>query len=147
MSGMGKPRGTPFQPGNTFGRGRPKGSKNKATLLLRQLLGEHAEALVRKILIQALQGDRHSQRLCLERLGAPLRDAPVQLRLGPTKTAIEIDVASQRVLRAVANGTITPVDGEILAKMLESRMDAIKSVEFEARLARLEAAADGRNAA
>ena len=141
MSGMGKPRGRPFQPGNSVGQGRPKGSRNKVTLLVQQLLGAHAEAIIRKVLIQALQGDRYLLRLCVERICPPVREAPVRIHLGPTNTAAEIDGASQSVLRAVAKGRITPADGETLTKMLESRINAIKSAEFEARLARLEEAA------
>jgi hypothetical protein len=30
--------GRPFQPGNRFGRGRPKGSRNKKTLLSHEIL-------------------------------------------------------------------------------------------------------------
>jgi hypothetical protein len=141
---MGKVRGRPFPPGNSFGQGRPKGSKNQATLLVQKLLGDHAESITRKIVIQALQGDRHAQRLCMERLSAPQRNVPLRMHLGPTKTAAEVDVASQRVLRAVANGSIPPADGEILANILELRRRAIESAEFEARLAKLEReAADG----
>ena len=114
---MGKVRGRPFQPGNSCGHGRPKGSKNKVTLLVQQLLGQYAESITRKVMIQALQGDRPSQRLCMERACAPVRDAPVRMHLGPTKTAAQVDVGMQRVLRAVAHGTITPAHGEILIKI------------------------------
>jgi hypothetical protein len=116
---------------------------------VQQLLGEHAEAITRKVMIQALQGDGHAQRLCLERLSAPQRDARVRIPLGPTKTAAEVDVASQRALRAIANGTITPTEGGILTNILELRRRAIESAEIEARLEKLEreAAAKGRKAA
>ena len=41
-------RGRPFEPGNHFGRGRPKGSRNKRSLVANELLIEHGEAIVRK---------------------------------------------------------------------------------------------------
>ena len=49
-------RGRPFEPGNKFGRGRPRGSRNKTTRILEELLDEHAPALLRKTLVMALQG-------------------------------------------------------------------------------------------
>jgi hypothetical protein len=43
-------RGTPFQPGNKFGKGRPPGSRNKSTLLkegpLERLTGQSLPVLV-----------------------------------------------------------------------------------------------------
>ena len=45
---MNKPRGAPFQPGNTFGRGRPKGSRNKSTQAALGLLEKHHESLMAK---------------------------------------------------------------------------------------------------
>src|SRR5215831_10610324 len=44
-TGAKKQRGRPFAPGNTMGRGRPKGSLNKTTLLVKEILGEHAEEI------------------------------------------------------------------------------------------------------
>jgi hypothetical protein len=35
---MKKTPGRPFKPGNTFGRGRPQGSRNKATIALQEML-------------------------------------------------------------------------------------------------------------
>ena len=34
-------RGRPFQPGNKFGRGRPRGSRNKKTILIEEFLAEN----------------------------------------------------------------------------------------------------------
>ena len=37
-------RGRPFQPGNRFGHGRPKGSPNQKSLQARKLFEEHSAA-------------------------------------------------------------------------------------------------------
>jgi hypothetical protein len=50
-------RGRPFEAGNEFGRGRPPGSRNQKTLVLQELLEEHAPALMRKALVMAMQGN------------------------------------------------------------------------------------------
>ncbi len=50
-------RGSPFQPGNTYGKGRLAGSRNKATIALQALLEGEAEGIMRKAVEMALQGD------------------------------------------------------------------------------------------
>lgn len=50
-------RGRPFGPGNQFGRGRPRGSRNKRSLIVKQLLDQHSEAIIHKSLVLALHGD------------------------------------------------------------------------------------------
>ena len=44
-----KTRGKPFQPGNTFGKGRPAGSRNKATLVLEALIEGQGEEIINTI--------------------------------------------------------------------------------------------------
>jgi hypothetical protein len=81
---MSEPRGRPFAPGNVLGRGRPKGSRNKAGSAGQQLLDDHEELLVRKCMLLAVRGSASHMRLCLERIRPACRDAYVRLfrRLG-----------------------------------------------------------------
>ena len=134
---MGKPRGRPFLSGNTFGRGRPKASRNKA-MPLQSLLEEHGEALVRKCMVNALQGDRYAIRLCIERLLAPRREGVVRLPLPAIRSIADVNTASDRVIRAITSGQITPAEGETMAAVLENRRRAIESANLEGRIAVLE---------
>ena len=84
---MSKPRGRPFSPGNTFGRGRPKGSRNKAKAPGQQLLDQYSESLTRKCIAMALQGDQRALRICMERINPARQDACVQLSLPSIRTA------------------------------------------------------------
>jgi len=61
-------RGRPFEAGNKFGRGRPRGSRNKTTVLAQELLESHAEPVVRKALMMAIQGDTAAMKLCMDRI-------------------------------------------------------------------------------
>src|SRR5947207_14551846 len=97
-----------FQPGNTFGRGRPKGSRNKATIALQELLDGHGESITRKCALLALQGDPTSMRLCMERLIPPRKDHPVKFKLPAATTAAEVDQAVDAVLQGVTAGQLTP---------------------------------------
>jgi hypothetical protein len=56
--------------------GRPAGSKNKSTDLLRQMLEGEAEDITRKAIDLALAGDLPAIRLFMERLLPPRKDGP-----------------------------------------------------------------------
>jgi hypothetical protein len=47
----------------------------------------------------------------MERITPARRDPAVQIRLGPTDTGSEVAAASQRVVRSVGSGKITPSEG------------------------------------
>jgi len=142
-------RGRPFQPGNSFGRGRPKGSQNKATLLAQQLLQEHAKPVMRKCLVEALKGDRNASRLCVERILPACRDRSIQLPRLPIGTAADLDTSTQRVVRAIADGKITTNEGETVANILEGRRRILETRDLDSRLKALEQGAprDERRAA
>jgi hypothetical protein len=62
-------RGRPFEPGQSGNpEGRPKGARNKRTLLLQELFDDGSEELLAQIKEQAQNGDIASQRMWLDRL-------------------------------------------------------------------------------
>jgi hypothetical protein len=92
-----------FAPGNSPG-GCRKGSRHKVTLAVEALLeGEH-EALTRKAIDKALEGDATALRLCLDRIAPPRKDAPVAFELPPIKSAGDAVEASSALLAAMAAG-------------------------------------------
>jgi hypothetical protein len=131
---MGNSRGKPFLVGNTQSRGRPKGSPNKTTAIWKELVGQYGEALMKKCIVQALQGDGPSMRLCMERMVAPLRNPPVQLRLPSVATLAGTAEAVDALLRAATRGQITPEQAETMANIVETRRRALETLELEARL-------------
>ena len=134
-----------FQPGNTWGAaGRPQGSRNKATIALQALLDEEGEQITRKAVEMALRGDSTAMRLVLERLIPPPKERPVNLSLPKVTTPAETTVAIGAVLEAVADGSITPGEGQSLAGLLESQRKALETLALEARLAAVEQAIAGK---
>ena len=137
-----------FQPGNTCGRGRPKGSRNKATIALQEMLDGHGESITRKCALMALKGDPTALRLCMERLIPPRKEHPVIFKLSAVTTAAEVAAALESVLKSVARGQLTPVEGQMIAAIVEGRRKAIHTEEHEARIRALEsgsgATQDGR---
>jgi hypothetical protein len=82
-------RGRPFQPGNQFGRGRPRGSPNKKSLLVREILLENGPEIMLKVVELAKKGDRTAMTLCVERLIARLKDLEEPVKHEPIKVEIE----------------------------------------------------------
>jgi hypothetical protein len=143
---MKKTPGSPFQPGNTFGRGRPQGSRNKATIALQQMLDDRGESITRKCALMAMKGDATAMRLCMERLIPPRKDQPVKFKLPLVRTAAEVAEAVSVVLQAVSRGQLTPAEGQMIAAILEGRRRVIETEEHEARIRALESGAgsDGK---
>jgi hypothetical protein len=135
---MDQMRGRPFEPGNKRGRGRPKGSRNKPRNPAQQLLDQHAEAITRVCIISAMKGNQKAVQLCMERISPARRDPSVQIRLGPINTASELAAASQRVVRGIGSGKITPSEGEKITSVLENRRKVIETADLDSRVAKLE---------
>ena len=86
-------RGRPFERGKSGNpKGRPKGARNNATVLAEALLYGEVEAITRKVIDKALEGDMTALRLCLDRLLAPRRERPVAFKL-----PIKIDTSASAV--------------------------------------------------
>ena len=124
-----------FAPGNP---GKPTGSRHRATMAALALLDGQAEALTRKAVEMALAGDVTALRLCLERIAAPRRDAPVAFALPAVQSAGDAATAAGAVLGAVASGGLTPTEGAHVMGLIEAYRRALETTELEARVAALE---------
>jgi hypothetical protein len=132
---------TQFRPGQSGNpNGRPKGSRNAATLALESLLDGEAEALTRKAVELALAGDIAALRLCLDRILPPRKDRPVSFEMPPINNAVDARAASAALLAAVASGALTPSEASEVGKLIDAYVKAIELTEVLARLDKLEAA-------
>jgi hypothetical protein len=133
-------RGRPFQPGNTFGRGRPRGSRNKLTSIAKDLLEQYAPSLMRKAIADALQGeDVATRRLlinCLLKAGAP---ANRKLKNLEFRTAADVLRASETVIREVTAGRLASEEAEKFVRILDFHRDAIETQDLAERIAKVEA--------
>ena len=127
----------PGQSGNP--RGRPRGSRHKATLAAEALLDGEAEGLTRKAVELALGGDTTALRLCLERILPPRKERPIQLELPPIESPRDAVTASAALLAAVSAGALAPGQANELARLLEVHLKALEVHDLDARLAALEA--------
>jgi hypothetical protein len=134
-----------FQPGNTFGRGRPKGSRNRPGSPVKQLLDEYASSVTRKCIAMALGGNPGAMRICMECIRPARRDPFLQMNLPPMKTAKDVDRAAEKLTQAIRRGDLSPSEIETLSKIIESRARGIERVEFESRVENLERNLAARN--
>ena len=136
---VGKQRGKPFEKGRSGNpNGRPEGSRNKATILAQALFDGQAEELIQKCIQMALEGDSTAMRLCIERLVPPRKDRPVNLDL-PKMECVEDTVNAMAVISSgVAEGELTPSEGQVLSGMVENYRKAIETTELEERISNLE---------
>ncbi|MEE2526232.1 DUF5681 domain-containing protein [Hyphobacterium sp. HN65] len=129
-----------FGPGNP---GKPKGARHKATRAAQTLLEGEAEALSRKAVELALDGDVTALRLCLERIVPPKKDDAVLFFLPPMASAADISDVAASILKAVATATITPSEGERIMRLVEFCRRALETSELEARIISLESGGQG----
>ena len=126
----------------TFGlgnSGKPKGTRHKATLAAMTLLDGEAEALPRKALTMALDGDTTALRLCLEHIAPPRKDALVTFDLPPMNSAADSANAAGAVLNAVADGDLTPTEGAHIMALVETYRRTLETIDLATRLVALEA--------
>jgi hypothetical protein len=120
-------------------KGRPLGSRHKTTFAIEALLEGEAEALTRKAIDMAMNGDVVALRLCLERAAPVRKGRPVVVDLPPIETAKDVVGAVGAIVGAVGDGMLTPEEGHTFASILDTHRRAIETRELEARLATVEA--------
>ena len=131
-------RGRPFEPGNQFGRGRPRGSRNKTSKAAKELLNSHAEPLVRKAMVMAMKENPSIMRALLGYVLPAQKETPVRIGSLPMATISDLEKASEKILKKVASGKLTITEGQGLASLIEGRREVIKTEELARRIAALE---------
>ena len=131
-------RGRPFEPGNKIGRGRPKGSRNQRTLIGKELLEEHGEAIVRKAMALALKGDVPMLRALLPYVLGKAKDLTVVT--GPLQAGTLEDLAKayDTLIGDVASGHLQVDQAQGIVNILEARRHMIETEELAARVKKVE---------
>jgi Family of unknown function (DUF5681) len=129
----------PFQKGECGNpAGRPRGSRNRATLLMEGLLADDAEAVGRKAIAMAKQGNMAAIRLCMDRLAPARKGEPVAFELPPLDKPADSVAAAAEIVAGVAAGELTPSEAAELAKVVDVYVRAIATTAFDERLTKLE---------
>jgi hypothetical protein len=116
-------------------QGRPRGVKDKRVLFA-EMLDNHKDTLFDKALELALAGNEQMLKLLLDRiLPAKPKDNPL-----PEIGGLDGNIAEQcsKVMSLIANGIITPDEGNSLLSALTMKMRLVELNDLSDKLAELE---------
>ena len=132
-------KGGRFKKGNSGNpKGRPAGSRHRASTLAESLIDGQSQELINKCIEMALEGDTVALRLCLERLLPPRKTSPINIKLPRMNNAIDLPKVTGAIVQAVSEGMIDPTTGEIFSRVIERHIKAVEAADFEQRLQVLE---------
>lgn len=130
-----------FEPGRSGNpSGRPKGSRNRATKLCEDLLGEDAEEVMQACIRRAKAGDGVALRLCIERL-VPIRaarDRAVELPAFDVGKVGDLAAAAAAVIARAAAGEITLSEAREFMTLLDVQRRIMETADLAVRLEALE---------
>jgi uncharacterized protein DUF5681 len=118
--------------------GRPKGSRNSATLLAMAALEGELGSVVRVVINAAKAGDMAAARLVVDKMIPATRERALSIELPPIQDAGACAAAQSKVLEAVATGQLLPGEGETLSGLIEQQRRAFETADIAERLAAIE---------
>jgi len=110
-----------FQPGQSGNpAGRPRGSRNKRTILAEQLLDDHAASLTLAAIYLARRGNVPVLRMCLDRIAPPMRHRLLDFDLPALATADDAVAAANAIVQGAAHGELTVHEAGALMKLVRT---------------------------
>ena len=103
------------------------------------MLEGQQEALTQRAIDKALEGDVTALRLCLDRIAPARKDAPVSFALPEIETAEDAAKAARAILKAIAEGDVTPLEAATVMAVVEQFRRTLETTEIERRITALEA--------
>jgi hypothetical protein len=133
-----------FAKGQPAGPGRPRGSRNKATIWLDEIGLEGIESVINKVKDKANEGDMRAASIVLARAWPRRRGRTMTLELPPVDSADGVVRAQAELVARLADGEITPEEAASVSALLENQRRAIESQSLAGRIEALEEAARRR---
>jgi hypothetical protein len=90
----------------------------------------------------AKNGDIRALTLCLDRIFPARKERSITLELRPIESLQDLPIHFQDITTAIAEGRITPSEGESMSNILTNHSQIMASVEVDRRLAKLEGSLD-----
>jgi hypothetical protein len=112
--------------------GRPKGSRNRSTLLVEAMLDGEAEAVIQAVIDKAKEGDTMAQRLCLDRMAPRLRarESVPAFELPPLNSVADM-------MPALAGGELSAGEAGKLSKLIDKWVRVLESAELAERFRKI----------
>jgi hypothetical protein len=126
----------PFQPGQSGNpAGRPRGSRNRCTIMVEKLLDDSAGELTTAAIAQAIGGDPAALRVCLDRVVPRLRHRPLDFALPDLVTLADTPGAINAIAQGLARGEIDREEAIALMRAVGEFTLALAAVERDRRAA------------
>jgi hypothetical protein len=113
-------------------------------MALEAIFDGESEALTRKVIELAKDGDTVALRMCMDRLMPIRKDRPITFTLPEIETPADLTKATRALMQGVADGEITPSEAAELSKLVDAHVKAISAADFAERLAALEQSAGSK---
>jgi hypothetical protein len=120
--------------------GRPRGSQNRASIRMQEMLEQKAEQLVNKVVEMAIAGNIGALRLCLDRLVPVRRNEALPCELPPLAKTGDAVAAIAAITSAAVAGDVTADEAAKLAKVISLYVNTLEAQRFEDQLVKLERA-------
>jgi uncharacterized protein DUF5681 len=126
----------PFQPGQSGNpAGRPRGARNKRTIIVEKLLDDSAGALMTAAIARATEGDPAALRACMDRIAPRLRHRPLDFEMPPLVTLADTPVAINAIAQGLAQGDLDREEAVALMRAVRDFALALAAVERDKRAA------------
>lgn len=96
------------------------------------------DKICKKVEEEALNGNMQAAKMILERFLSPRKDRFIEIDFPPIHTFEDIVKVVKFIFSSVGKGEISPSEGEMLTRMVESYSKAMEACQFESRLKNLE---------
>jgi hypothetical protein len=110
-----------FLPGRSGNpAGRPRGSRNKRTILAEQILHDRAADVTQAAVDLAVRGNGPALRMCLDRIAPPMRHRLLDFDLPALATADDAVAAANAIVQGAAHGELTVHEAGALMKLVRT---------------------------
>lgn len=126
----------PFQPGQSGNpAGRPRGSRNRRTIIVEKLFDDSAGELTTAAISRATGGDPAALRACMDRVAPRLRHRPLDFPLPPLVTLADTPVAIAAIAQGLAQGELDREEAVALMRAVRDFALALAAVARDQRAA------------
>jgi hypothetical protein len=130
---------TRFQPGQSGNpAGKKPGTRNRATVLIEEMMESDAEKLARAAIDKALAGDPRAIKECLDRIAPRPRHRGTTIDLPSVDTIEGVAAAQAALIAEAAAGVISSEEAARFTAMLEGQRRTLEALQLEDRVAWLE---------
>jgi Family of unknown function (DUF5681) len=126
----------PFRPGQSGNpAGRPRGSRNRRSIIVEKLLDDSAGELTTAAISRATGGDAAALRACMDRVAPRLRHRPVDFDLPPLVTLADTPSAINAIAQGLAQGELDREEAVALMRAVRDFTLALAAVVRDQRAA------------